>query len=156
MFRTTVQSVLLIAVVYSQVLGGISCCCLGRTLLAGVNCTDQPAGATGGAEETPVNCPKCLAKTAAAREQCRSSSAEDLGLSVAACENGQCRCAKLVVNASNPNGQDSVSVRSANWPNNILLPYLTIAETPIWLIRHEVPLRFGGHSWQSIACVWKN
>ncbi len=25
----------------------------------------------------------------------------------------------------------------------------------VTVLGHEVPIRFGGHSWQAIACIWK-
>lgn len=154
MFRTLLQSVLLVTVVYSQVLGGISCCCLGRTLLAGVNSAESAASSE--SVETHVKCPKCLAKAQAPREQAVTGSAKRLEPSVKATESLQCNCAKHAIGALSGNEKASKSVRLVVWQYVFASPLSTILKSSIHLRQHEVPLRFGGHSWQAVACVWNN
>jgi hypothetical protein len=161
MFRTTLHTILLLVVAYSQVLGGVSCCCLGRSLVEGI--CGMPL-ATGDAEVAgsnsiatqPPRCAKCTARPTgkpaiSAQPAAKTSSRSGLGV----CQGGQCNCGKFVLNANEPTVPVSVSAKSFGWVSVVFTPKIVLI-APSCVGKFEIPLRFGGRLWQSIACVWKN
>lgn len=160
MSHLALQYVLLIAIAHSQIFGGISCCCLGRTLfsnraVAGSHQIEDAVGENNitKASKPTGKCPKCSSRNATGRLTTKDASAPCSAIS----EDGQCRCKKLLAYASAPH--EPLTVDSAN--HVCWLPVLGFAQkrleaTLVELRRFEVPIRFGGRSWQSIACVWKN
>ena len=165
MSHIPLKVVLLFAVATSQIYGGISCCCLGRTLFADM-LTANNATATDLASQQEFSsvpqkhqtgkCPKCSARTIgpAASEQAPSNQVDEHLAKVR--EDGQCRCVKLVVNARTPSEPPSLNHDSHSWVSPVLdvkpeREVLTLVSP-----KFEVPVRFGGRSWQSIACIWKN
>lgn len=161
MFRTTLHSVLLLAVAYSQILGGVSCCCLGRSLLESISGTPH-AVATDGAPSKSVAtqqapCPKCAARpTGKTDEAVRSATKTSRPLHLGTCQGGQCNCSKLVLNASEPPESVSVPAKTIAWASVAVGSHKPVAISLSNFGKFEVPIRFGGRSWQSIACVWKN
>jgi len=156
------QFVLLIAVATSHIFGGVSCCCLGRTLFADL-LTVSNTTATELAlqkefswvrqKQQTGKCQKCLARKSSptATEKIASNRLHDHRAKV--CQDGECRCVKLAVKASSPPllSHDShawVSLALGVNPEREVLTHI--------LANYDVPIRFGGRSWQSIACVWKN
>ena len=161
MSSISLQLVLLFAIAYSQIFGGISCCCLGRTLFAGlseVSPQDQAGRQMSPISQPsqPVRCAKCAVRQPS-QEPSASRSSNPTGQQRAhICEDGQCRCTKLFINANSPSDPVSVKADSQIWDSHASDAKSIRADFTLVSCRFEVPLRFGGRSWQSIACVWKN
>jgi len=158
MYPAPVQYVLLFAVVISQIFGGISCCCLGRRLLGpttafgDVAAEDLATKADSSARPRPVGkCPKCTGRTADTYVLSRQTRH---GATVRA--DGHCGCVRPIINASTPSEPVSIHSDAQLWSNSKVAPVPLLASVTLKLSKFEVPVRFGGHSWQSIACVWKN
>ncbi len=157
------QYVLLFALAYSQIFGGISCCCMGRTLFgnpavvgassngdaASKNTTAETAKPTG-------KCPKCSARKPANPPTSKDASAKPATPCSTISDHGQCRCQKLVINANTQKEQLTVDGANPIWWLPVLESMPKHEVAMIELRKFEVPIRFGGRSWQSIACVWKN
>lgn len=159
----SLKYVLLFALAYSQIFGGISCCCLGRTLFSIPAVVD--ASSVG--DETSKNkaaetasptgkCPKCSARKSTERLTSKDASTNRETPCSTISDDGQCRCQKLVINSSTPNEPSTVDNANHTWWLPVLgsAPKHEVAMPE--LRKFEVPIRFGGRSWQSIACVWKN
>lgn len=165
MFPIALPVVLLFAVATSQIFGGISCCCLGRTPFAEM-LTVNNATATEIAPQHEFfsvtqkrktgKCPKCSVRKSspAASEQTSSNKLHHYRAKV--CEGGQCGCIKPVVNASTPSDPPPLNHDSHVWVSSVLDVKPEREVVAHISPRFEVPIRFGGRSWQSIACVWKN
>jgi hypothetical protein len=159
------QLVLLIAVVTSQVLGGNSCCCLERAMFSffvvdGSKATDadRRQETSPDCQQRPTGtCPKCsVRKGNAALPELEARKLLPCHQSQVG-EDGQCRCAKLVINATIPGDQFSSKLVSPAWSMPFRLESRPEREVDSLLLRnYEVPVRFGGHSWLSVACTWKN
>jgi hypothetical protein len=63
---------------------------------------------------------------------------------------------KLVVNAKTEAESVSILGSEKAWSNFIVAPMPLLVSANLELRKFEVPVRFGGRSWQTIACVWKN
>jgi len=169
MFLIPLQFVLLFAVATSQIFGGISCCCLGRTLFADLF-TVSNASATGFASQNESSsviqtrqtgkCPHCSVRKsspAASEPKSEQLSANKIHNHRAKfCGNDQCGCAKLVVNASTPSNPPSLSYDSHAWLSPVLDVNPQRQAFALVSPKFDVPVRFGGRSWQSIACLWNN
>lgn len=162
MFPIPIQYVLLFAVAINQIFGGISCCCLGRTLFSSTAVANGAAVkdltgklSSGGASRPIGKCPKCSARKSE-QPACKNAAAMHAKPCPSINEDGQCRCLKVVINASVSN--EPVTVDSETLARTV--PVLdSVPKRDVLaaeLQRFEVPIRFGGRSWQSIACVWKN
>ncbi len=152
------QFVLLIAIATSQIYGGISCCCLTRSIFSpfsnmaddateGSVSVSPPAGKTA--------CPKCARQPPHQSVASPQSRSNNDGVRTQLCEGSQCRCIKRV-SAANSQSQ-STGVQSITY--SMVAAFTSVL--PIFidqtsLRRFEVPIRFGGNSWQSIICVWNN
>jgi hypothetical protein len=174
MFRTTLHSVLLMAVAFSQILGGVSCCCLGRSLSASFQSDSSNRVSSAVPSEAVklnrVQCPKCqtqirsehgFACPDSAPDDSASNSASNSAMvleqGLHACNDGQCNCTKLVLNASKSNSADSIPERPIEWVYSLSLASPMFFHPSGWRIsKFEAPLRFGGRCWQTIAGVWKN
>lgn len=162
MFRTTLHSILLLAVAYSQVFGGVSCCCLGRSLLESINGKPLAAAVADVASSKsvaaqPSRCPKCAARPTgkpndSMQPASKTSSQSPLGV----CQDGQCDCSKPVLNASQSKEPISVPVKSIGWVSVAVTSPNPVAIDISSFGKFEVPIRFGGRAWLTIACVWKN
>lgn len=162
MFRTTLHSILLLTVAYSQVFGGVSCCCLGRSLLESISGkpledAEADIGALKPVAAQPSRCPKCAARsTGKPTDSVQPVSNTSLQSTLGVCQSVQCDCSKLVLNASQPKEPFSVPAKSIGWA------FVAVASPKPGAIavssfgKFEVPIRFGGRAWQTIACVWKN
>jgi len=154
---------LLLAVATSQIFGGISCCCLGRAVCSVFLQDDaasqavQPDGEGMATTKRPSSsCPRCRSRTSGPVEAGTSKHGKPSCNRSFASEDNQCRCVKPTVNASTPTEPASFQIDVQ----------FAVADEPIAKIHREVdkplsrdyavPIRFGGHSWQSIACIWKN
>ena len=155
MSSLTLHIVLLFAVAYSQIFGGVSCCCLSRTTIASLNPAHEAASAN--QDQTPANvplvrkCPKCAASQPSLARSVNTTGLRDYSVE----GSNECQCTKVVSSATvqleprSPSiAVQFVATHSANWD---IVPR---AEPRVFQ-GYEVPIRFGGSSWQSIACVWK-
>ncbi len=148
--------VLLFAVACSQIFGGVSCCCFSRTLIAGLSATHEVASATEFGQATakvlPVpRCPKCAASQASAVR--RVNAKELQGCSVT--ESSDCQCSKASSSATLQFEPRTPSITMQFVATPTATRDLTRPEERAVARRHKVPIRFGGHSWQSMACIWK-
>jgi len=163
------QVVLLFAVATSQIFGGISCCCLGRTLFAELDTADnvtatklasQHKFSSAPPKRQTGRCPKCSVRksssTASGGGSEQASSGRLKNRRAKVCEDGQCLCIKHVVDACPPSSPPSLSHESYAWVSPVLNVKPDREVLACILDKHEVPVRFGGRSWQSIACLWKN
>jgi len=157
--------ILLFAVATSQIFGGISCCCLQRTLFADIHTGSRSTAYEHAAQselssvpqkQQTGKCPKCSARKSSPAIAVKTSSNQRRDHRAKVCEDGQCRCIKLVISANTPSDPPSPNHDSLAWVSLVLdvkpeREVLTRISS-----NFEVPVRFGGRSWQSIACVWKN
>jgi hypothetical protein len=155
MLMTSLKLVLLVAVVTSQILGGVSCCCLSRTLVFSLIAAGQGfVGSASSAQLQPV-CPKCAArKRLSHNKTCSHNVAR--GLEVSAGASDQCRCVKLDVKSSVLNEPLPFASGDLCCEGQHLNHWASCEIEPVSVRDYQIPDRFGGRSWQSIACVWKN
>ena len=162
MSRIPLKIVLLFAVATSQIFGGISCCCVGRTFFADLlkfnNVTTTKFSSPNSvAQKRQIGkCPKCSVRKSSPAVAVQTSSNQRSAHRTKVCEGGKCKCVKLVVSANTPCDPPAPNHDSHAWVDSILdvkpeREVLTGSSA-----KYEVPVRFGGCSWQSIACVWKN
>lgn len=160
------QYVLLFAIAISQIFGGISCCCLGRTLFSstattaaaaiGDSCGNSSALASSNIASSPIRkCPKCSARQSG-RTVIKDEAATRTKSHSQVSDDGQCRCQKLAVSANASKDAVTVDYQAFAYSLSALVSAPKHAVVAMELRRFEVPIRFGGHSWQSVACVWKN
>ncbi len=164
MFRFTTHFLLLLVITSSQVLSGISCCCLARNLPAAWNGSVEM---TDVAPKLPVpRCAKCRSQRAIGeaggagqaknRLVTKHHAAPRHSSSTLQSPSSSCSCVKPQHVAS---PTDDLIYRVAPapawfaWTCN-LVPSSTSASS--LLDRYELPARFGGETWQAIACVWRN
>jgi hypothetical protein len=154
--------VLLLAVVSSQILSGNSCCCLGRASQTSLNVgktnassatlSQQKTATSKGA--TKSSCPRCSASQDAIRvsPQRGKDFAKQSGVRAQVGQDVQCRCVKQCFKANNPRVQHSLLTvfQFGNVPEKTDEPRIPLTFSH----KFEIPLRFGGNSWQSVACIW--
>lgn len=166
MFSRTSHILLLFAVAYGQILGGLSCCCLPKLAVAAWSRTFTETTATSqhcsstteGVDEAVPRCPRCSNEGRAkqpANDDPRATTADGFGKRLA-CGADDCRCPKLDISLGLQNDQvtkgtviDRVELLADDL--SLFTPSRSVAAD-----RSEIPIRFGGHSWQSVACLWKN
>jgi hypothetical protein len=162
MTHNAFQLVLLVAVAVSQICGGISCCCLGRSMFGQGSFVGDVAVGKAGSENVPMaasrptsGCPKCASR-ATRQSTAHGQSTGRADHHPKLCEDNECRCVKLTINANTPNDPPSSNDVSLAW--TVPIKDTVPSRVPIALgsRKFEIPVRFGGHSWQSVACVWKN
>lgn len=161
-----ISVLLLIAIAFSQIFGGVSCCCLSRSILEGwtIAGVSIESGTTGTGEEkqtraqTPAKaaapkCPRC----AAADTPPRATNKQRPSAPVDGClagDSNQCDCVSQVLEADRTTESGSTTQTSHSWTTlHDLFPKRRETLSP--LDRFEGPL-FGsrGISWQAIACKW--
>lgn len=160
MIRIILHSALLLSVVYAQILGGVSCCCLGRSLLASIrqsqaNSKSSEVISKDIGVRKQFRCSKCSNRSSVSTDADRVRP-KNRDANPKACNDESCHCTKVVVNASEPKRPASISVQIDEWNPDAVFAYTSYSHAPIWVNRFEVPVRFGGRSWKTIACVWKN
>jgi hypothetical protein len=158
MSSVPLQLVLLFAVAYSQIFGGVSCCCLSRALFMSWTHSSEVSSPSGSEASTagPADSPKCP-KCAASRTSSESGTPEVKGgRTCTLSDDYQCRCAKLAASAGvhtdpfSPINVPHELASSANLWNVVPAAKAEVSRSD------GMPVRFGGRSWQSVACVWKN
>ena len=147
--------VLLFAVAYSQIFGGVSCCCLSRMIIASLAPAQVAAPASVDHAMSNVSvapkCPKCAAAQATGA---RNVNPEGLRSSSVSGSN-ECRCAKAISSATTQLEPRSPSI-AVQYIATTLATWDVIPRAQrIVFQRHRIPIPFEGCSWQSIACVWK-
>lgn len=152
------QIVLPFAVACSQIFGGVSCCCLSGVLSVGWSSWSETSSKTGREVSTashPITskCPKCEASRAS---NASGKSESKGGRPCTISDDNQCRCAKVAASA----GLNTEPVSLNNVPHELApmanaWSVVPAAEAGLTRI-YDVPVRCGGRSWQSVACVWKN
>jgi len=160
-----IQVVLLFAVATSQIFGGISCCCLGRTIFANIlTVNNATTSELASPNEFPAvlqkrqagTCPKCSVRKSSPAAALQTSSNQRYDHRAKVCEGGKCRCVKFAVSSSTPREPPSLNHDSHACVSLVLDLKPEREVLTRMLAKYEVPVRFGGRSWQSIACVWKN
>ena len=158
MYSIPLQLVLLLAVATSQILGGVSCCCLTRELSASWTKAGS-VGALNGQERLAASkpgdpkCPKCAASRAANASNTKKGKSDG---SRSVSDNNQCRCAKIAAPAGVQTESFSLSVAPHALATSTVIGNAIPTVKADVARRYEKPVRFGGHSWQSVACIWKN
>jgi len=152
--------VLLFAVAISQTIGGVSCCCFGRavteSLLASIAGDTVRDNNDACLLESLSSCPKCAARKAMGCTDKFIAREKKCCQIPHLCADDQCRCVKLDLSSNAPS--DPVSVHSFSHPT-AGLHSANFDDHSLALCRlqeHTIPPRYGGKSWQSIACVWNN
>lgn len=167
MFRKSLVISLLIAIAYSQILGGVTCCCLVRSLsdrfgeLTSVLVSDSDscgASFVDVAEKpTFVRCPKCAARSTVQNSNPPEIAIENSGKGASNCEiDAPCSCSKidLVGNESNESPTPKFKTGGADWIPP-LVPSLSVFGLECSILYRSPPLlRPCKQSWQSLVCVW--
>lgn len=157
---------LLLAVALGQIFGGISCCCLPKVAIAAwskvftepIAVSQHCVTTTEGVDESVPRCPRCSkggsAKQTITGDQC-TVAADGFGKQLA-CQADDCRCLKLDIGVGLQKDQvtKGTVIDRAELPANDF--FLFSASRSVSADRSDIPIRFGGHSWQSVACLWKN
>jgi hypothetical protein len=155
------QYVLLFAIAISQIFGGIWCCCLRRALfnspaMANGASLKDLSGETSSAVSNPIRkCPKCNSSNSG-RTTGKFKSAPLTTSCSSISDGGQCQCLKLVIKATASNETAMTDNKSIAWSGQVFDSEPIHEAIALKLRKFEVPIRFGGRSWLTFACVWKN
>lgn len=173
MARNTLLPILLLAVAFSQVFGGVACCCYTRAIGGYVgafhrafkSATTLPSieEQDSAAKSTAYRCPKCAARSNKSTDDKTEISSKDArSLKHRAKESARidapCSCSKFLCVSSEQNELPSISTKigGAQWIA-VEISRQSTANRPLAIQCGLPPLLvFGKHSWQSLACVWKN
>lgn len=167
MVRNSLVMSVLIAIAYSQILGGITCCCLVRSLserlgtLTSVQASDADSCDTNVADvkekPTHVRCPKCAARSTTQNSDSPKNVAQESSQPASTGEiNAPCSCSKLdlVGNESNESPSLKFKTGGADWIPP-LLSRLSVFGLECSIQYSSPPLlRPSKQSWQSLVCVW--
>lgn len=165
MLSRTFHILLLFAVAYGQIFGGISCCCLPKIAVAAWSkafaepvAAAQHCKTTEGFDATVPRCPRCSHEGSAKRTIAGvhgTAAADGFGMRLA-CQADDCRCPKLDIGVGLKKDQvtKGTAIDRVERPANDFL--LFTPSRSVSADRSDIPIRFGGHSWQSVACLWKN
>jgi hypothetical protein len=155
MLSFLLQIVLLIAAAYSQIFGGVSCCCFSRELSASWTSTGKLNGqeplATSNTEAP--KCQKCEASRTANTSNDRRDKNHD---SCSVRDDNQCRCAVVATTVALQTEPCSLNAASHTLATSTVVWNAIPTVKNTVTRRYEKLVRIGGHSWQSIACIWKN
>lgn len=161
--------VLLCAIACSQIFGGFSCCCLARSIAAGLYIAaeaalpkqqeqEQEQEQATSSQRTAPKCPRCATGrvSAASARVATANENEVNGLQPCSLSGGgECRCVKPSSLATLQHELRYQSIPVYFIPRPIVGLEAIPCEVQGEVRRHNLPLRFGGHSWQSMACIWK-
>lgn len=161
-----VPFLLLIAVAFGQIFGGVSCCCLSRSLLDGWTpagestesiSSAQGSGARanlpGDSNTSARKCPRC-AKVAVTPRPPNEPSPRSPVDGCKSNDSSQCDCVEHFLEADRPSEGGSATETSHSW-----LTFGDLSSQPRSQSRHlaritSPPLRVRGLSWQALACIW--
>ncbi len=148
MTRPILHCILLIAVAYSQIFGGVSCCCLVRFALGGnqaVAFTDSDNALQ--VKPQSSRCPRC---TASVTQDDDKSGDDHASLQ----NDGKCQCAKAVAG-------NAIQESKTTFDDSDLLAiaprigwHADLTRSTVFASRLGSVLHPRRNSWQSIACVW--
>lgn len=151
MLRKSLITLLLIAVAFSQILGGIACCCFVRSVIAYL----PTSHAATVAEPPKFACPKCAAK--ATKETPRKAQT----LATAGVEFGErnqidapCGCNRSNLIGSESSESPVLQTKSSSAVSTIVYDLKPLSYGSHATRQCIAPPPLGGHSWQSIACIW--
>ena len=169
MVRKSLLSLMLLAIAYSQILGGIACCCFVRamnesvTQLKDVLVTENSDCMVDDADSrvntAHFRCPKCAAQ---AKKSTTDASKSIVDASVNAREKAQmaapCYCSKFCWEGSESNELPSLKTKTGGteWIDDDIPRPANLNWHCIQAFSPPPLLLLGKHSWQSMACVWKN
>lgn len=150
---------LMIAVAISQAIGGVSCCCLSRAFSESITSfkgeTARSCDLASLPESRPA-CPKCSARKPSGSSYKAEIVSKTKPGDVRFEKEQRCRCAKLEIRSSAPGEPFSVERVSQIAFGIICVVEPVLCIELLRLPDFNVPVRFGGNSWQSFACVWRN
>lgn len=150
--------VLVFAIAISQAIGGVSCCCLGSALSESLFLTQGSSlhrGDVNPFSELQSACPKCRTRDLSGASEKRVSVAKNKFSYPGVGRDSRCNCDKHEISSDVPS--EPVSVKhSVQLSIQLFRVKVSIFDQVRRLHDYNVPIRFGGHSWQSIVCVWRN
>ncbi|AMV30593.1 hypothetical protein VN12_00655 [Pirellula sp. SH-Sr6A] len=140
---------LLIAVAFGQIFGGVSCCCLSRSLLDGW----ASAGTSIESETAAPKCPRCAA---AAPQPCPANDPRPIPPVEGFKSNdaNQCDCVEHALEADRPSEGGTATETSPSWAILEDLSSRTRAASSHVVQGALPPLRSHGISWQALAYKW--
>lgn len=169
MVKNLLLVLLLWAIAFSQIFGGIACCCFMRTV--SVHITGLHGGSITGTTTFTVHeqnvvaksvdspCPKCAAQAKKSTDKKAGLTSKDVvKVNESPVIDAPCSCSKILCVSSDQNELPSINTKigGAQW---IAAEFPRQSSTNRHLsIQSGLPplLVLGKHSWQSLACVWKN
>lgn len=159
MFSTPFKYLLLMAVAIGQVFGGVSCCCLGRMIESRLGVQSAIAvsaitGPEGAVAKDRARCPRCMSKGGETAKASNIASALEKGKR---CGSPECRCSKQTLIADAPKAVEGLLVKHQECFIDLVPDCLCLGgeRATGCLLTYAIPLRHGGNSWQSVACVWR-
>lgn len=163
---------LLIAVAFSQVFGGVSCCCLSRSLFLDwrsslsnpesnlEHCDSQKPTKRSVAAKALPKCPRCSSTKPArslAKRATPNPSNSGKPMSGIVCKSDgseQCQCTKYVAVAELPSWVKSFPLTSLDWSLINGVATETRPSTTRTLNRETSARHSNRVSWQAYACIW--
>jgi hypothetical protein len=170
MLSFPLQILLLIAIAFGQVFGGVSCCCLSRSLFPdwtssgpasdadlAQSHTQKPSTRTAAAKTTSAKttskCPRCSSPKPATPNSIKNSKPIS-GIVCKTNRSGQCECTKYVAAAELSSCGKTFPQTSLDWsPLNELSSQSRVNPTRIQY-RETSTSHLSGVSWQAYACIW--
>jgi hypothetical protein len=169
MARNSLVMMLLLAIAYSQILGGITCCCLVRSIsgriaiLNNVSNSEPNSCAVSDSDvaekPTSFRCPKCAARSNAQTSDTPVVAAKDSSKSNGVSEfDAPCSCSKFHFVGNECSEPPTLKFKNggADW----VAPLLPSHSAHILQVRNQYgspPLLLPSkHSWQSLVCVWNH
>jgi hypothetical protein len=169
MVKNFLLTLLLLAIAFSQIFGGIACCCFMRTVsvhiggLYGASIFDTTISAVN--EQNVVvksvdsPCPKCVAQAKKSTDKKADLTSKDIvKVNEPAAIDAPCSCSKYLCVSSDQNELPSINTKigGAQWIA-AEFPRQSTTNRPLTIQSGLPPLLvLGKHSWQSLACIWKN
>jgi len=160
MLNCALQLVLLLAIATSQILGGVSCCCLGRSVATfdALHNTSTTAASTASLETKQSRQPACSKCVKRDRQKAHPTSLDATSPTchdIVSDANDKCSCHQVEPNACSPKVSASPERSLTFFVCDSLLSQP--ADRSAHRIRKaDAPCRIGRHSWQAIACIWTN
>lgn len=157
MYSFPFQVFLVLTVTCSQIFAGVSCCCLPR-LVASCLRSSTTTDATEVLKPSILDkgsvskCPRCAAVKA--RKQASQDNNRDSVCSIA--NDVKCNCHKAWLQVLAQDEPQKLHVCHQFFIPSVPRAARFCDGLELVRFRHEIPFRLGGHSWQAIACIWRN
>jgi len=173
MIRNILLTALLFAIAHSQILGGIACCCFIQAVServvkltefdANSHTVDDGAAyadsLTTDTEPATYRCPKCAAKVSKFKTNVSEVKDYDARRDAESARlTAPCNCYKFEWQGSEVNESPTLKTKvgGVQW----IVVDVSKSDTQTWQPQRQsrVPhiICLGKHSWQSLACIWKN